>query len=132
MIQTNPVWADSACNLSAIVGGGYIRHEPDYFRKSRSQIRAERAALGIPVPALDVIEGVAKRQALGVASDSQKQLDELHRELQLAEIAWQGRYLEVLNDLRDRYISEEISRLLAKKIKDEGDVMVLLVLAASL
>lgn len=113
-------------------GGGYIRYHPDYYKKSRERIRKERQALGIDVAALDVIEGVAKRQALGVESDSQKQLDELHRELQLAEIEWEGRYLEVLNDLRERYISEEIARLLDKKLKDEEDVMMLLVLAATI
>ena len=115
-----------------IGGGGYIRHHPDYFKKSRKRIRKEREALGISAEILDLIDGVAKRQALGVASDSQKQLDELHRELQIAEVEWQGRYLEVLNDLRERYISEEISRLLAKKFSDEEDEMRLMVLAALL
>lgn len=113
-------------------GGGYIRHHPDYFKKSRRRIREEREAVGISSEILDLIEGVAKRQALAVQSDSQKQFEELERALELAQVAWQGRYLEVLNDLRERYIAEEISRLLAKKLQDEDDEMRLMALAALL
>ena len=114
------------------IGGGYIRHHPDYFKKSRKRIRKEREALGISAEVLDLIDGVAKRQAEVVQSDPQKQFEELERALDLAQIEWQGRYLEVLNDLRERYISEEISRLLAKKFQDEEDEMRLMALAALL
>lgn len=114
------------------VGGGYIRHHPDYFRKSRKRIRKEREALGISAAILDLIDGVAKRQAEVVQSDPQKQFEELERVLEIADVEWQGRYLEVLNDLRERYISEEISRLLAKKFQDEEDEMRLMALAALL
>ena len=113
-------------------GGGYIRHHPDYFRKSRKRIRDEREALGIPASVLDLLEGVAKRQAEALQSDAQKQFEELERALELADVEWQGRYLEVLNDLRERFISEEISRLLAKKLSDEEDEMRLMALAALL
>ena len=114
-------------------GGGYLRHDPSNFRKSREQVRRERIALGIPESALDVIEGVAKRQAAGVesaAADEQKRLEELERELQLAGIAWQSRYLEALNDLREQYITEEISRLMAQKLENE-ETMVLMAMAAT-
>ena len=111
-------------------GGGYIRHHPDYFKKSRKRIREEREALGIPAAVLDLLEGVAKRQALALQSDPQKQFEELERSLKLADVEWQARYLEVLNDLRERYIAEEISRLLAKKLADEDDEMKLVMLAA--
>ena len=114
------------------VGGGYIRHHPDYFRKSRKRIREEREAVGISSEILDLIDGVAKRQAIGLESDSQKQFEELERALELAQVAWQGRYLEALNDLRDQHINEEISRLLAKKLQDEDDEMRLMALAALL
>ena len=117
---------------STPVGGGYIRHHPDYFKKSRKQIRKEREAVGISTQVLDLIDGVAKRQAEVVQSDPQKQFEELERALELAEVDWQARYLEVLNDLRERYISEEISRLLAKKLSDEEDEMRLMALAALL
>ena len=115
---------------SSPVGGGYIRHHPDYFKKSRKRIREEREAVGISTEVLDLIDGVAKRQALAVQSDSQKQFEELERALQIADVEWQGRYLEVLNDLRERYIAEEISRLLAKKLQGEEDEMRLMALAA--
>lgn len=115
-----------------IIGGGYIRHSPDYFKKSRKRIREEREKIGIAPEVLDLIDGVAKRQALAVESDSHKQLEELNRELELAGIEWQGRYLETLNDLREQYITEEISRLLAKKLRNEEDEMVLMALAATL
>ena len=111
-------------------GGGYIRHHPDYFRKSRKRIREEREALGIPSAVLDLLEGVAKRQAEALQSDPHKQFEELERALELADVQWQARYLEVLNDLRERYIAEEISRLMAKKLADEDDEMKLVMLAA--
>ena len=115
----------------ARTGGGYIRHHPDYYKKSRARIRQEREAVGISTEILDLIDGVAKRQAAVVESDPQKQFEELERALELAQADWQGRYLEVLNDLREQYISEEISRLLAEKLVREENEMILLVMAAS-
>ena len=127
-------------NLPGPVGGGvagsgsagFLRLPHDYFKKSRKRIREERKALGIAEDVLDLIDGVAKRQAQVVQSDPQKQFEELERALELADVEWQARYLEVLNDLRERYISEEISRLLAKKFQDEEDEMRLMALAALL
>lgn len=80
-------------------------------KKTEEEIRKEREDLGILPKAARVIEDVARSQAERLEQDRQKQLEQLARELEVAGIEWESRYLELLARLRERFIEEEIARL---------------------
>jgi hypothetical protein len=73
-----------------------------------------------------VIEAVAARQAAALELDELKRLEELERELQLKAIEWDSRYVELMNQERERLIHEEIGRLLRKKMQDDDAISLLL------
>ena len=73
-----------------------------------------------------VIEAVAQRQALALELEEQKRLEELVRELDLKAIEWESRYLELMNEERQRLIDAEIGKLLRKKVQDDEAISLLL------
>ena len=78
-----------------------------------------------------VIETVALRQVQTLELDEQKRFEELERELEARGIEWETRYLELLNEERERLIHQEIGRLLRRKLEEE-DATLLILLASSL
>ena len=78
-----------------------------------------------------VIDTVAFRQVQTLELDEQKRFEELERELEARGIEWESRYLELLNQERERLIHEEIGRLLRqkKKIRDEEEAVIALLMA---
>ena len=100
--------------------------------RTRNELAAERARFGIPDAAAEVIAEVAARQVERLERDEQKRFEELHLELTLRAIAWDGRYLEVLSEIRSRMIDEEIAEKLRLKIKGDEELMILMVMAAAL
>ena len=118
-------------------GGGVSGNIPDTLRvrqgRTRSEIAKERRKYGIHDDYAEIIHEVAVSQVARLEVDEQKRFEELHRELELRKIAWQGRYLEVLNQLREQMINAEIAdRIRLAMRRDEEDMMALVLLAASL
>mgnify|MGYP001604107185 FL=1 len=62
--------------------------------------------------------------------DEQQRLEELHRELQLRGIEWDARYLEALNEQRERLLDAEIAQRL-RKIREEQELLMFLMLVAA-
>jgi len=118
-----------AVDVPVVNSGGYA----DYGRRrTKEDVRRDRERFGIPQEASRVIEAVAARQALQTKDkrlDEQQRLDELVGELELAGLEYEGRYLTLLNDSRERLITLEIASRM-RSIQDEN--MILLLLAASL
>ena len=109
---------------------GYSGHE--VRKRTREEVRKEREALGIlPKRVERVIEEVAQRQAEKLELDSQKQFEELSRELKLKNIEWEGQYLESLNQTRERLIDLEIASRLKGRLRDEEEILSLLAMAAA-
>lgn len=124
------VTAEAAAPL---VGGGYHPSQGLYPRPpDKHQISRARKRLGLEDEVAKAIAHVAARQAETLELDAQKRFEELHRELQLRGIEWEARYLEALNLERERLIDAEIaSRLKEKLRRDNEDIIVLMLLAAS-
>jgi len=80
--------------------------------------------------AIQIIEEVAARQAERLEADKQRQLEELSRELELAKVKWEARYLRALNAKREMLIDAEIQRLMKQKMDEEA--LLLIILAATL
>ena len=99
--------------------------------RTKDEVRREREAYGILPKAAEIIEKVAIRQATKIEYDEQKRFEELARELEIARIAWEGRYLEALNARRQALIGSEVALRLQQKLLDEENTMILLVLASS-
>ncbi len=76
-----------------------------------------------------VIDAVAARQARDLHLDEQQRLEELSRELKLAGIAWESRYLERLNSVREKLINEELASRLQLQQANQ-DTLLLLMAAA--
>ena len=99
---------------------GGIPHVPRR-RRTQEEIDREREALGI-------IEKVAHRQAEALSIDSQQQLEELSRELELKNIEWKGQYLELLAQKREALISQEIAFRMRQLQRQEDETMLALLL----
>lgn len=99
-----------------VVGGGRITR-----RKKRKEDEIQ-----------EVIQQVALRQVETLELDEQKRFEELERELQLRNVEWESRYLELLNQKREMLIIEELKTLLKKDLKrkeeDDSIVMILMTL----
>lgn len=100
-------------------------------RRTEADIRRAREKFGVLPKAQAVLEEIAKRQAEALRLDEQQRLEELHRELTLQGIEWDSRYLQALNDLRERRINAEIASLLKQKLDSEETVLLMLMAAAS-
>lgn len=100
----------------------------NYYRRPDDAVRKERERLGIVPKAEEVIERIAQRQAEALSTDSQKQLEELERELEIQGIEWQSRYLELLGAKRQRLIDEEIGQRLRDLQLQEEETMIALLL----
>lgn len=93
--------------------GGYEYALRAPRRRTAQEIRDERRRLGIITrEAQAVIDAVAERQAGSLKQDEQQRFEELERELKLSGIEWETRYLEAMNAMRERLISDEIGRRL--------------------
>ena len=100
--------------------------------RTRKDVAEARKRLGIEDElAVEIIEAVATRQAETNEVDAQKRFEELHRELSLRAIAFDGRYLEAMNAIRESLITQEIAARLRLKMREEEEIMVLLMLAAA-
>ena len=106
---------------------GYSGYETKV--RTKEEVRREREDLGI-LPKR-IIEEVAQRQAERLETDKQKHFEELNRELELRGVEWDSRYLESLNEVRERLINAEISLRLRQKLMDEEALMLLTLIAAS-
>ena len=94
------------------------------------------ACFGIPQAAEEVIHAVAKSQADRLETDAQKQFEEITREFALRNMEFDGRYLEVMNQIRGRLIDDEIAEriragLVVERLQQEEETMILLMLAAA-
>ena len=92
---------------------------PRDFLWSRKEIEVE-----------EVVDQIAKRQVEDLHLDEQQRFEELARELELKGLEYETRYLEMLNSRREALINVEIGKLIRKRI-DEQDLMILLLMAAS-
>ena len=120
--------AEAPVAAPPIIGGGIPHQYRGPRRRTEEEVRREREELGI----LQIIDSVALRQAETLQRDEQKRLEELTRELSLAKIEWEGRYLRLLNERREAFISAEIGRLLRLKLlREQEDTLIVLMLAAS-
>ncbi|MGH9426754.1 MAG: hypothetical protein ACRD2L_10700 [Terriglobia bacterium] len=81
--------------------------------------------------AIQAIEQIAYRQAQSLELDKQKRFEDLSRELQIREIEWDSRYLELLNQRREALIDQEIGLLLRQK-RDDDDIQALVLMASYL
>lgn len=121
-----------------LVGGGYNPSQGLYPRPpDKLQISKARKRLGLEdaiarTEAEAVIAEVAARQVERLEQDAQKRFEELSRELKLRGIEWEARYLEDLNAQRERLIDAEIALRLKEKLRTDEEMIVLMLLAASL
>ena len=100
-------------------------------KRTKEEIQRERERLGILPRAAQIINLIAARQVETLKADEQQRLEELTREMALEKIEWESRYLEMLNARRETLISAEIAMLLRKKLQDEENMVILMLLAAS-
>ncbi len=105
----------------------------DVFPHPRTpyEIRKEREKWGILPKTQDIIEQVALRQAEDLHLDAQQRLEELERELEVAGIEWQTKYLTMLNAERERLINAEIAQRMGL-LRDNEDATTILLLIGSL
>ena len=99
--------------------------------RSRKDVEQSRKRYGLSDLATDVIAQVAARQVESLEADEQKRFEELHRELTLRGVEFDRRYFEVLSEIRERLITEEIASRLRLKLREEEEIMVLLMMAAA-
>jgi hypothetical protein len=120
--------------IQPLVGGGYNPSQGLYPRPpSRRQVSRDRERLGLlDELALKTIAEVAARQAERLEQDAQKRFEELSRELQLRGLEWEARYLETLNAKREELIDAEILSRLKAKFRADDEMIVLMLLAASI
>lgn len=99
-------------------------------RPTADDVSKDRERFGILSKAQAVIEEVAARQAKSLEQDARKRFEELSRELALKKIEWDARYLEALNNQRERLIDAEIAKRL-QFLLTERNKMILLIAAAA-
>lgn len=117
-----------------LVGGGYHPSQGLYPRPpSRQEVSRDRERFGLlDELALKAIAEVAARQAERLEQDAQKRFEELSRELQLRGLEWEARYLEALNAKREELIDAEILSRLKAKFRADDEMIILMLLAASI
>ena len=123
---------------TGIIGGGGYHPSQGYSgyetrRRTKKEIQEERERLGILPKAAEIIEKVAERQATEpdeLTLDEQQRFEELQRELALESIEWDGKYLELLNTLREQLIRDEIAKLIRLKLQREENEMMVFMMAA--
>ena len=114
---------NSAIFNNAIFNVGVESARNFSLRNWRKWIKDEKEVQQI---AVEVIEAVAQRQAQTLVSDEQQRFDELSRELELTGIAWEARYLEALNALREQLIQAEIEKRLRIRQMNEQTLIAML------
>ena len=111
-------------------GLGYTGYETR--TRTKKEIKEERERLGIlPRKVERIIQDVALRQAQKLELDKQKQFEELSRDLRLNKIEWEGKFLEALNQEREKLIDREIASRLRVRLRDQEDMLFLLAMAAA-
>ena len=103
------------------------------YRRKREDVSEARKRLGLDdgYRVSTVIADVAVRQAERIEQDQQKIFDELLRELELQGLEFDRRYLEALGVQRQRLIDAEIAARLQRLVKDEEELMLLVMIAAA-
>lgn len=102
--------------------------------RSRGEVSEARKRLGLDdgYRVSTIIADVAVRQAERLEQDQQKIFDELLRELELQGLEFDARYLDALAIQRQGLIDAEIAARLQRMIRDDEEMLLmLLVLAAS-
>lgn len=116
---------------AAPIGGGFPANDR---ARSREEISRARARFGLKDAIAQAIAEVAERQAAAelaaqaaekAAADEQKRFDELFRELEMRQIAFEARHLEALATMRE----EALARL--RKQREEEEIFLLLLAAAA-
>jgi hypothetical protein len=107
----------------------YGAHHVPSAEERRLHVRKQRALVGIVEEAAKVITRVAARQAEALEADEQKRFEELERELTLAGLHWEGRYLELMNEARLRIIDAEIRERMQEALRIEEEIMLLLLVS---
>lgn len=103
--------------------------------RSKKEISEARKRFGLEDSykeeiAAKVIADVAARQAEALELDELKRFEELSRQLQIEGLEFDRRYLEALNQERERLITLEIAQRLKRLREDEEIVLMLLAAAA--
>ena len=110
--------------------GGFPAYE--YERRDRkTEIRKRREELGILRREEEIIAEIAARQAQALELDAQKRFEELSRQLELQDIRFETRHLERLNQLREELITAEIAARIRLKLKEEENMVLLMLLLAA-
>jgi hypothetical protein len=107
----------------------YGAHHVPSAEERRLHVRKQRELVGIVEEAAKVIARVAARQAEALEADEQKRFEELERELTLAGLHWEGRYLELMNEARQRIIDAEIRERMQEALRIEEEIMLLLLVS---
>ncbi len=97
--------------------------------RDEADIRRQREDHPLWPKAQEVIAAVAQRQAEDLHLDEQQRLEELSRELQLAGIEWEARYLSALNDRREQLLNQELAYRVQLQQANQ-DTLLLLMAAA--
>ena len=119
--------------ITQLVGGGYNPSQGLYpYPPSKEEISKARERLGLRDKVSRAIAAAAARQALSLEQDKHKQFEELLRELELQGIEWDARYLQAMNALRERLMDVELIARLKTKLRTDDEMIVLMLLAASL
>lgn len=132
-VFNNSVFNTGTSDAVAPSGGYFGGGESAGRRRDAKEISEARQRVGITDElAKRAIAEVAQRQAERLELDSQKQFDELHRELTVQNIEWEAHYLEALASEREALISLEIARRLRERIalRDEEELWLLVQIAA--
>lgn len=120
--------------------GGYFEHGKRrhvyadlVHPPTKKEIRRQREEYRILPRIAEVIERVAERQASEPAEsrlDDEQRIQELARELQAQDIAYESRYLEMLTAERERLVTVELGRLaiLAKQAIEADNARKLLLM----
>lgn len=114
------------------IGGGI---PGDDRGRSREEISRARGRFGLRDEVAEAIAAVAQRQAEAEAAanaaearaaDEQKRFDELFREMELRQIAFEARHLEVLAQMREEFIAR-----IRKQQQEEEELMLLMLVAVA-
>lgn len=115
-----------------LVGGGYNPSQGLYPRPpDKQQVSKARKRVGLEDEVARAIAQIAAGQAARLELDAQKRFEELNRELQLRDIQWDAQYLDTLNQARERLIDAEIATRLKAKLRADDEIIVFMLLAAS-
>lgn len=112
--------------------GGFPAHDR---ARTRKQVSEARKRFGLEDTykderAAQVIANVAARQAEALEQDELKRFEELSRQLQLEGLEFDRRYLELLNQERERLIDLEIAQRF-KYLREQEEIILMLLAAAA-